>query len=77
MSNPNSNKQTNVNAGQDVGDRAPEDNTARSAVTEDELDAYRFRGTPIRRRSRPMKGERDDKPNRHSDTAGPQGRTHY
>jgi hypothetical protein len=49
MSNPNWNKQKNMNAGRPQADRALESNPAAIPVTEDELEAYRFRGTPIRR----------------------------
>ena len=49
MSNLNWKKQTDPNKGRPDTDRAFESNAAARAVTEDELEAYRFRGTPIRR----------------------------
>ena len=52
MKNPNWHKQANLTANLTAGrrdaDRGFEGNAA-SRVTEDELDAYRFRGTPIRK----------------------------
>jgi len=54
MSNTNWNKQTNMIAGRREADRPLESNAAASAVSEDELEAYRFRGTPIRRAASPV-----------------------
>jgi hypothetical protein len=47
-------KQTDPNAGPSQADRAKKSSTAATPVTEDELDAYRFRGTPIRRAVSPV-----------------------
>jgi MoxR-like ATPase len=49
MSNPNWNKQADLNAGRANPGRPAESHTAASPVSEDELEAYRFRGTPIPR----------------------------
>ena len=49
MNNPNWNKETDMNAGRPHTDRALDSSATGPAVTEDELEAYRFRGTPIRR----------------------------
>jgi hypothetical protein len=46
MNNPNRNNQT---AGWPQAERALECNAAANPVTEDELEAFRFRGTPVRR----------------------------
>jgi MoxR-like ATPase len=54
MINPNWNKQSDPNAGRLSADSPIEHNAAASSVTEDELDAYRFRGTPIRRTAAPV-----------------------
>ena len=48
MNNPNWNKQADTNVGRSQADRAFENNAAANPVTEDELEAFRFRGTPIR-----------------------------
>ena len=49
MHNPNWNKQTNMSSGRPAADGAIESQVAATPVTEAELEAYRFRGTPIRR----------------------------
>ncbi len=54
MTNPNWNKQTNLTAGRREADRAMETKAAASPVTEDELEAYRFRGTPIQKPVSPV-----------------------
>jgi MoxR-like ATPase len=54
MNNPNWNKQSNPTMGRLSTDRPVEHSAAASAVTEDELEAYRFRGTPIRRTVTPI-----------------------
>ena len=48
MNNPNWNKQADTNVSRSQADRAFENNAAANPVTEDELEAFRFRGTPIR-----------------------------
>lgn len=50
MKNPNWNKQAILDAARRSPGHRVEDQRPARAVTEDELDAYRFRGTPIRRR---------------------------
>jgi len=54
MNHPNWNKQTSVNAGWPQADRALGSNAAATPVTEDELEAFRFRGTPMRRTVAPV-----------------------
>ena len=54
MNNPNWNKETDMNAGRPHTDRALDSSATGPAVTEDELEAYRFRGTPIRRPVPPL-----------------------
>jgi MoxR-like ATPase len=54
MNNPNWNKQSDPNGGRPSADRPVERAAAANYVTEDELDAYRFRGTPIRRSLSPV-----------------------
>jgi len=54
MNNPNWKKQTNPNGERLTADRPVQHNAAASHVTEDELDAYRFRGTPIHRNISPV-----------------------
>ena len=54
MNNPNWKKQTHMNAGRPQADRATESNAAATPVNEDELEAIRFRGTPIRRTMSPV-----------------------
>jgi len=54
MNNPNWNKETDMNAGRPHTDRALDSSATGPAVTEDELEAYRFRGTPIRRPVTPL-----------------------
>ena len=54
MNHPNWNKQTSVNAGWPQADRALGSNAAATPVTEDELEAFRFRGTPMRRTVSPV-----------------------
>jgi len=54
MNNPNWNKQTSMNAGCPQAERALESNAAATPVTEDELEAFRFRGTPTRRTVSPV-----------------------
>ena len=54
MNNPNWNKQSNLNAGRPLADYAVEHPAAASPVTEDELEAYRFRGIPILRNLSPV-----------------------
>ena len=49
MSNTNWVKLINMNAGRHEADRALHSNAAASAVTEDDLEAYRFRGVPVHR----------------------------
>jgi MoxR-like ATPase len=48
MNNPNWNNQTDKNASRAQAGRASENTAPASPVTEDELEAFRFRGTPIR-----------------------------
>ena len=43
-----------MNAGRPQADCALESNAAATPVTEDELEAYRFRGTPMRRTVSPV-----------------------
>jgi hypothetical protein len=57
MHNLNWKKQTNLSAGSPQGLRNEKSSTATNPVTEDELDAYRFRGTPIRRTVSPVAPE--------------------
>jgi MoxR-like ATPase len=54
MNNPSWNKQSNSNAGWPSADRPVENATTANYVTEDELDAHRFRGVPIRRNVPPV-----------------------
>jgi MoxR-like ATPase len=54
MNNPNWNKQLNPNVRRLPTDRPVEPSAAANSVTEDELEAYRFRGTPIRRTAAPV-----------------------
>jgi MoxR-like ATPase len=58
MNNPNWNKQSNPNADRLTADRPVEHAAAANDVTEDELEAYRFRGTPIRRNVTPVVPQR-------------------
>jgi hypothetical protein len=50
-------KQMNLSAGPPQADRAGKSRAAATPVTEDELDAYRFRGTPVRRSKSPVEPE--------------------
>ena len=52
MNNPNWSKKTDVSS-QRPHAAGPETNSAAQPVTEDELEAYRFRGTPVRRAMSP------------------------
>jgi MoxR-like ATPase len=52
MNNPNWNKKTDMTAQRPNAGAGPENNTA-APVTEDELEAFRFRGTPVRRAMAP------------------------
>jgi len=54
MNNPNWNKQPNPNADQLTADCPVEHAAAAKRVTEDELDAYRFRGILVRRKVAPV-----------------------
>lgn len=54
MHNLKSNTQTKPSAGLSQADRATERSSAAHPVTEDELDAYRFGGNPIRRTVPPV-----------------------
>jgi hypothetical protein len=54
MKHPNWKKQTNMNDGRPQADHAVERNAVATPVTEAELEAYRFRGTPIRRTVSPI-----------------------
>jgi MoxR-like ATPase len=54
MNNPNWNKPSNPNAGRLSAEYPVEHAAAASAVTENELEAYRFRGTPVRRNASPI-----------------------
>jgi MoxR-like ATPase len=53
MSNPNWNKQTDISAQRPHAAAVP-DNHHAQPVSEDELEAYRFRGTPVHRATPPM-----------------------
>jgi MoxR-like ATPase len=54
MNNPNWNKQTDMNSERLQAPRVFESNAAAPPVTEDDLEAYRFRGTPVRRPVSPV-----------------------
>jgi MoxR-like ATPase len=54
MSNTNWNNQSDPNPGQPSADRSVEHAAAANHVTEDELEAYRFRGVPVRRSVPPV-----------------------
>jgi MoxR-like ATPase len=54
MNNPNWNKETELTAGRPQAARPFESNAAATPVTEDELEAYRFRGTPLHRAAAPL-----------------------
>jgi len=54
MNNPNWNKQSNSNTGRLSADGPVENPAAAKSVTEDELEAYRFRGIPVRRTVAPV-----------------------
>src|SRR3974390_2278764 len=54
MNNPNWNKQSNPGADRLTSGRPIEQAAAAKAAPEDELEAYRFRGTPIRRNVAPV-----------------------
>ena len=54
MNNPNWTKQVNLDAERLPAERPVERTAAAIPVTEDELEAYRFRGTPIRRTVSPV-----------------------
>jgi hypothetical protein len=54
MHNLNWKKQVHLNAGPPQASRAEQSSATAAPVTEDELDAYRFRGTPIRRAVSPV-----------------------
>ena len=54
MNNPNWNKDTEMHGGLSPASRAAEGSAPANAVTEDELEAYRFRGTPVRHPVSPM-----------------------
>jgi MoxR-like ATPase len=54
MNNPNWNKESDMNVGRPPVSRAVESPAAAPPVTEDELEAYRFRGAPVRRPVSPV-----------------------
>jgi MoxR-like ATPase len=54
MNNPNWNKQTDLNSERLQAPRAFESNAAAPPVSQEELEAYRFRGTPVRRPVSPV-----------------------
>ena len=54
MNNPNWNKESETGVGRPQVSRAVESPAAATPVTEDQLEAYRFRGTPVRRPVSPV-----------------------
>ena len=54
MNSPNWNKEREMTAGRPQAARPFESNAAATPVTEDELEAYRFRGTPLHRAAAPL-----------------------